>query len=518
MTSAKEIHDLELKIIAKLKKAKENHNYFCTNFLKIATKSGGIDPFLLNSIQMNLLQFLNSNQTSSNRKKHIVILKARQFGISTFIASYYFHKILFHKNKKSALVSKDTDSSSSIFNMTKLFYQQLPEYTKLVFPKENNNAKIISIADTNSFMRIYTAGGEEIGRSTTNNYVHLSEVAFYKDFNLIKTGLLQTVPDGDDNIIIHESTANGNNHFRELYEEGLDDKSDKASLFYGWNIFHEYRRAIEIPEDFILTEEERNLQRAFKLTNEQINWRRNKIKNDFSGRDFLFKQEYPIMWQEAFMGQVNEHPLIPTELIYKASENTTITPNSMEPIVAGVDPARNGDRTVITIRQGRCILRIFVLKNKTAPEIEAFLIREVINKYNPDKIFIDAGYGLDIADHLKENGYKNIEAIYFNQRPYERDLFSNIRSEMHEKLREWFKQEGGCQIPKHGDLINELSIIPDMKVNSLGKFYMIDKDEIKLLNKGKSPDFVDSMCLTFAKPVIKKTSDYRDITFNRIKK
>lgn len=167
--------------------------------------------------------------------------------------------------------------------------------------------------------------------------------------------------------------------------------------------------------------------------------------------------------------------------------------------------ARTGnDRTVITIRRGRKLLKIFTLKNKTAPELEGFILVNVINVYNPDKIFVDAGYGLDIVDHLRENCYSQIEAIFFNAKPLLKDKYLNIRSEMHDNVRKWFYQEGGVDIIDNEEVCNEYSLIPDMKINSLGKLYMVDKDEIKETNGSKSPDYMDSLALTFAKPVIRK--------------
>jgi hypothetical protein len=192
--------------------------------------------------------------------------------------------------------------------------------------------------------------------------------------------------------------------------------------------------------------------------------------------------------------------------------------NDNQPIIVGIDPARDGgDRTVITVRQARKIINIFVLLDKTAPELEGFIINNILNKYKPDRIFIDHAYGIDIVDHLRELGYKTIEAIAFNSSPLDNDRFTNIRSEMHEKLRDWFMQDGGVSIPNNNELINELSIIPDMKINSLGKLYMVPKDDIKELNRGKSPDYVDSLALTFAKPVIRRNGTGAGYEILRVK-
>lgn len=71
---------------------------------------------------------------------------------------------------------------------------------------------------------------------------------------------------------------------------------------------------------------------------------------------------------------------------------------------------------------------------------------------------------------------------------------------MHDNVRKWFYQEGGVDIIDNEEVCNEYSLIPDMKINSLGKLYMVDKDEIKKPTEVK----VDSLALTFAKPVVRK--------------
>ncbi len=44
-----ELTKLYPQLLNKLKQAKDNHAFFCTNFLKVITKEGKINPFILNS-------------------------------------------------------------------------------------------------------------------------------------------------------------------------------------------------------------------------------------------------------------------------------------------------------------------------------------------------------------------------------------------------------------------------------------------------------------------------------------
>ena len=157
----------------------------------------------------------------------------------------------------------------------------------------------------------------------------------------------------------------------------------------------------------------------------------------------------------------------------------------------------------------------------TAPEIEGYIIRNIMNYYNPNMIFVDAGYGLDIVDHIRELGYKKIKAVFFNGKPNNPDKYVNRRSEMHDICRNWFYQEGGVDIRDSDEVCNEYSVIPDLKINSQGKLFMIAKDEIKELNQGRSPDFMDSLILTFAENVAKQEQAenlQKEISIERKKK
>lgn len=504
-------------IIENLQKAKTHLPFFTFNFLKIRTKTEGIKSFLLNNIQLDFNDKLNKWK---GKYRKIIILKARQFGMSTFIEAMFFRNILLNQGKNAFVIAHNQSSSQTIFDITSFFYENLPDYVKELFPQDKANAKEIRIKYSSSEFKVGTAGNKELGRGMKNNYLHCSEVAFWENPENLVAGLMETVANEGDNLIIFESTANGYNFFKEEFEKGLDPNNKiTKSVFYGWNQFYEYKKKIDIDkEEFIrtLSLEERNLIKVYKLSLEQINWRREKIELGYNGREYLFHQEYPLTWQEAFSRPGIEEPLIDYKYIYQARKND-LKESQLFPIVAGVDPARQGkDRTVITIRQGRKILHIITLTDKTAPEIEGYLIKEVIGKINPQMIFVDAGYGLDIVDHIKEKGYKKIKAVFFNGRPENEDKYVNIRSEMHDKVRDWFMQDGGVDIKDDDEICNEYSIIPDMKINSSGKLFMISKEDIKENNYGRSPDYFDSLALTFAEKVFNR--DTENIEYKIVKK
>lgn len=207
-----------------------------------------------------------------------------------------------HKNKMAAIVAHQEDSTTNLFNMYKLMYQNLPDPLK---PSQlASNAKELvfdnkSHTGLNSRIRCMTAGTGGVGRSFTINYLHISELAFWKsDVQETMLGLMQAVPNTPDSMVIIESTANGYEEYQSRWEAAVKGESDFYPLFVGWNELDEY----QLPyTGFELTDEEHELQDTYSLSLEQLEWRRWCIKNNCGGDVRLFKQEYPISPEEAFL-------------------------------------------------------------------------------------------------------------------------------------------------------------------------------------------------------------------------
>ena len=497
-----------------LKKFKNDFNFFARNCLNIKTKNSEIIRFKLNNTQAKVHNFIH--QAKQDNKRKFVILKARQFGISTYTEARLFWKTMFNQATNSFIMADSTSSANNIFEMTKRFYDLLPD--GMIKPDlKKSNEKAIVFDDIDSSFRIGTAGNKQIGRSMTINYLHCSEVGFWENASEIVAGLFQTVPTNNESEIILESTANGvGNYFHDICCEGLSDKSDFRTLFIPWFENPEY--SLNVDRDFNLTDEEEEIQRLYKLNNEQIAWRRNKINSDFKGREYLFRQEYPATFNEAFI--TNSNSLFDSEILDKARKNSFVIPDCY-PVIMGVDPARNGDRTVIAIRKGRKLYKPIVMENMTETELAGQIIY-YLQKYNIDKCFIDVAYGYGTLDILREKGLGDIvQGIPFNSKPNKREVYSNKRTEIYGELRDWLVQDGGVIIPDDQILINELLSIPDFSINSNGQFVMIAKDEIKKQLNGKSPDIADAVALTFSDniPILEtNTNNYKIKVINNTRR
>ena len=282
-----------------------NTKQYIEKYVKIRDKSGKIIDFKMNEPQLRLYDIIKKLK-QEQKPIRIIILKARQMGFSTQTESILFKETATKFNINTGIITHQEEATANLFTMSKRIYDYLPDNMKPAL--KNSNAKELIFDNTEgsglkSKIKCMTAGGKGVGRSDTFNNLHISELAFWPgDKKATLTGLLQAVPNLPNTIIIIESTANGFEYFKELWDKAVKGENDFVPLFVGWNELKEYQMPYT---DFDLTQEEMELQKQYGLTLEQLTWRRWCIKNNCGGDINQFKQEYPINPYEAFISTGN---------------------------------------------------------------------------------------------------------------------------------------------------------------------------------------------------------------------
>lgn len=284
---------------------------FIQTFLKIRTKEGLITSLILNPPQQRLYEAIKK-QWAEGKPVRIIILKARQMGFSTLTEAILFWLTITAKNVETMIVAHVEEATSNLFRMSQLFYNMLPDRLKPM-QKASNAQELVfdrpakykgNREGLNSRIRCATAGGHGVGRSATIRNLHLSEFAFWPG-NKRETlaGLMQAVPDKAGTVVIIESTANGFDEFKQLWDEAVQSQAEGGDgfipIFFAWFEMPEYRRAV--PQNFQRTKEEQELVDTFGLCDEQLAWRRWCIKVNCGGSIELFHQEYPCTPDEAFV-------------------------------------------------------------------------------------------------------------------------------------------------------------------------------------------------------------------------
>ena len=286
----------------KLSQYEHDFQQFAKEQVKIITKDAtqGFIPFEFNRCQEIITEKINEQLEKTDRVR-VIILKARQQGISTYCAGRVFWKSYFSPHARSVVMAHDSATSDALFNMSKNLIKNMQG--ELSPREERSNAKEIIISspamdkDQTASYRLYTAGSPEAGRGTTPTIAHLSEVAFWQHDEKILAGLFQGISQAPGTEVILESTANGaQGEFYRLWKGAVAGENDYLPIFLPWYVTPEYRR--EAPENMMLTSEEEELVEQHGLDEDQLYWRRLKIAE---GGKLKFQQEYPATADEAFI-------------------------------------------------------------------------------------------------------------------------------------------------------------------------------------------------------------------------
>ncbi len=284
------------KLIQIRKRLFTDFSYYSKNSLKIRTKTGEITSLKLNSAQ-TILQDAIEKQMKSEGKVRIVILKARQQGISTHVGGYFYFNVSQRKAQKCMVVTHSADSTRALFDMTRRYHENCPELLKP--HTKYSSRKELSFDVLDSSYVVATAGSEAIGRGETLTHVHASELAFWSPSTAKENwnALLQAVPNEKGTAIIAESTANGlSNIFQELWRGACDGTNGFIPVFIPWFIDDTYIELVDAPLD--RTPEEEDLATKYFLRDEQLAFRRKRIAQNGL---MLFQQEYPATPEEAFI-------------------------------------------------------------------------------------------------------------------------------------------------------------------------------------------------------------------------
>lgn len=456
----------------KLKRILSRPELYLESFIKIVDKNGKQIPFKMNQMQKSIEQ---------NSSKLNLILKARQGGGSTFILLKAIYICMTKPNACCLLLSMDTDSVKAIFNKLKQAYDSIPELIKVAEIRNNRTEMYFA---NGSIIMCGTMSRKSKARGSTLDLVHLSEFAFVDD-EVAKMQLvaIEQALNNDAQLFI-ESTANGFNHFHEMWNKSVDGSNGYVSQFYSYldtaDMFtkqhdqamqtfkNRHKREFTEKE---LTNEERDLL-AFdsRFTLPLICWRRLKI-NSIGIDDF--NQEYPLTPEMAFktsgstifdIKRIHERILhLPKPLNYSDLESVDkgITkyingsgleiyhkPEKDKRYVLGVDCSEglggSHDSSTITVLDYEGLQMAQFDCNKIQPHNFAQLVYDLGRFYNTGLLAVDkASSGGVVLSKLKEWGYINIaKSKVYDERGKSKkkigiEISSKSRPIMLASFREW---------------------------------------------------------------------------------
>jgi hypothetical protein len=364
-------------------KLKYDFEFYAPRCLVIVDKRGVEVPFHLKPPQKRLARAL-LRQFEAGKPMRARILKARQVGFSTEAVGLLVQRATTRQHRRGLHVAQDRRTPGALFDKGKLMWTKLPPQIKpeLAYSRDSVTEKLMHFGTASrqdrtagllgleSQITIDTAMATAGGRGLTIHDLHLSERAHWKTAGKQKVnGLIQSVPDEPDTLILDESTANGPGDFKDEWDLAEAGASDYYPCFTPWFEEYAYRiklnadEAAELEADVgqhqLYGEDELELIELMRLKFEEwrdegihdpaelglaggdfermrilehLAWRRWAIPNKSQGVLDYFHQEYPSTPQEAFLA--SGRPAFPAKLVQRSLDAARETEPARGALVA----------------------------------------------------------------------------------------------------------------------------------------------------------------------------------------
>lgn len=261
-------------------------DFLAESLLRVRDRQGRHVPLRANRAQ---------REYERRRGQSNIVLKARQMGISTWVAGRFFLKTITQPGTLTVQVAHTQDAAESIFRCVHRFFGNLPaSLRKGALRTARANARQILFPALDSEYRVETAGDRNAGRGVTIQNLHCSEVARWPgDAAETLAGLRAALP-GTGELVL-ESTPNGADG--SFYEEWRRAEAEGGMVghFFPWWWEEEYVGRAIAAKDW--TETERRLAAKHGLSGAQIGFRR-RMEAGFRG---LARQEYAEDPDECFL-------------------------------------------------------------------------------------------------------------------------------------------------------------------------------------------------------------------------
>jgi len=212
-------------IVKEIIKCGKKPGYFINTFAKIPHPGKGLIPFKTYDFQDDLVNDLALH-------RFIVVLKARQLGISTITAAYIAWLCLFHRDKNVLVVATKLATAANMVKKVKTILKHLPDWLKISdLVVDNKN----SIEMTNGSQVKASSTSGDAGRSEALSLLVIDEAAHVENLTELWTGLYPTISTGGRCIAI--STPNGvGDWFHETYVSAESGENEFFPVKLFWDI------------------------------------------------------------------------------------------------------------------------------------------------------------------------------------------------------------------------------------------------------------------------------------------
>ncbi len=383
-------------------------DFLIENLLQIRPKAGGIEPIRLNRAQ---------REYSRNCGKRNIVLKARQLGITTYVAARFFVQAITRPGTVAVQVAHTQESAEAIFTIVRRFWEKLPDPLRrgALLPSRAN-VRQLAFPALDSEYRVETADANA-GRGMTIHYLHCSEVSRWpRDASETLASLRAAVVPGGEVVI--ESTPNGAaGVFYNEWQKSLE--IGQKQHFFPWWFEGNYRQVVSDSLRFLTPEEER-LKVESGLDEQQIAWRR----TQWASLSKLARQEYAEDANACFL--TSGECVFDLETIEKAAARAAkvaqlhdneklmiwFPPQSQRRYIVGVDAAgggTDGDYACAEVIDRETGMQCAELRGHFPPMELARRVAELGRSYCKALLAVERNnHGYGVLAHLQNLRYDNL--------------------------------------------------------------------------------------------------------------
>lgn len=306
-------------ITGEVRHCKSDSRYYLENYHVIKTEDNRLTTLypLYDSQEIFFAQVIELQLEGKPVK--LIILKARQLGLSTVCQGLLFQKTIFTPLCNTLIVAQDPGQSGYLFDMSRLAYDSLPWWMRpearyeskasyLIFDRKDEKERRLSPGlQSNIWVEAQNKmTGVAVGKML--HCAHMSELSLWVEAQLL-TKMIWPSLNAPDGLYFMESTARGRAHWWfPLWRQSEAGNTEWSPVFIPFYRVRKYSIPIAADERFVRTPEETALcervqrEDGFTITNEILKWRRVKMNAAIAaeGDEWGFYQEYPSNAMEAF--------------------------------------------------------------------------------------------------------------------------------------------------------------------------------------------------------------------------
>ncbi|HZZ14586.1 MAG TPA: terminase [Candidatus Sulfotelmatobacter sp.] len=378
-------------------------------WLKIRAKDGEI-------------KFLGLNQAQREYSKRCsdqnIVLKARQLGITTYIAARFFVQTITRPGTLTVQVAHNPGSAEAIFNIVRRFWEKLPEGLRkgaLIHSRANVRQLVFPLLD--SEYRVETADANA-GRGMTIHNLHCSEVSRWpRDAAETLASLRAAVVPGGE--VVLESTPNGSAGV--FYDEWQNaEERGCTKHFFPWWYEDSYREPLARQGFQSPTEEERELMEQYGLDAGQIAWRRDKwrVLRDLGAQEYAeeasscFLASGECVFDMEAIGKAAAFAGAPLRTQDNGRLAVWLPPQGGKQYIIGVDTAgggSSGDYACAEVIERTVGLQCAELHGHFPPLELARRVAELGRTYEQALLAVERNnHGSGVIAHLRDMEYLNI--------------------------------------------------------------------------------------------------------------